>query len=166
MEFVTQKDIQKMPNGIIGCPISRVDEFMPEISHIINTFPYDGEWNVDAKVHMLMPGMFPCIPNWHYDFVPRDENKNQNFSKIDTNQKIYLWLSNAPITEFRDGRILKIQEWNEITQKDEHRGVASKEHIWRLFIRVYPATLKKAKPDERIKRRQIQTYLDAEKFTW
>lgn len=26
---------------------------------------------VDTKVHMLMPGMCPAIPNWHSDGVPR-----------------------------------------------------------------------------------------------
>jgi hypothetical protein len=26
---------------------------------------------VDSRVHMLMPGMWPCIPGWHHDDVPR-----------------------------------------------------------------------------------------------
>lgn len=26
---------------------------------------------VDSRVHMLMPGWFPCIPGWHHDDVPR-----------------------------------------------------------------------------------------------
>lgn len=29
---------------------------------------------VDTKTHMLMPGMFPAIPGWHTDGVPRDVN--------------------------------------------------------------------------------------------
>jgi hypothetical protein len=26
---------------------------------------------VDTRVHMLMPGWYPCIPGWHHDHVPR-----------------------------------------------------------------------------------------------
>lgn len=26
---------------------------------------------VDSRVHMLMPGWYPCIPGWHHDDVPR-----------------------------------------------------------------------------------------------
>lgn len=26
---------------------------------------------VDSRVHMLMPGWWPCIPGWHHDDVPR-----------------------------------------------------------------------------------------------
>lgn len=26
---------------------------------------------VDTRVHMLMPGWYPCIPGWHLDMVPR-----------------------------------------------------------------------------------------------
>ncbi len=25
---------------------------------------------IDSRVHMLMPGMYPCIPGWHHDDVP------------------------------------------------------------------------------------------------
>jgi hypothetical protein len=30
---------------------------------------------VDTKVHMLMPGMWPAIPGWHTDGVPRPDGK-------------------------------------------------------------------------------------------
>ena len=41
---------------------------------ILNCLPRD--WQdphvvVDSRVHMLMPGWFPCIPGWHHDDVPR-----------------------------------------------------------------------------------------------
>jgi hypothetical protein len=26
---------------------------------------------IDSRVHMLMPGWYPCIPGWHHDDVPR-----------------------------------------------------------------------------------------------
>lgn len=29
------------------------------------------KWVIDSRVHMLMPGWYPCIPGWHHDDVPR-----------------------------------------------------------------------------------------------
>lgn len=40
------------------------------------------EWHevpivVDSRVHMLMPGWYPCIPGWHHDDVPRTLSDGQ-----------------------------------------------------------------------------------------
>lgn len=32
---------------------------------------------VDSRVHMLMPGWYPCIPGWHLDDVPRTREDGQ-----------------------------------------------------------------------------------------
>lgn len=32
---------------------------------------------IDSRVHMLMPGWFPCIPGWHHDDVPRERSDGQ-----------------------------------------------------------------------------------------
>lgn len=32
---------------------------------------------IDSRVHMLMPGWFPCIPGWHHDDVPRTRPDGQ-----------------------------------------------------------------------------------------
>lgn len=32
---------------------------------------------IDSRVHMLMPGMYPCIPGWHHDDVPREREDGQ-----------------------------------------------------------------------------------------
>lgn len=32
---------------------------------------------MDSRVHMLMPGWFPCIPGWHHDDVPRNTHNGQ-----------------------------------------------------------------------------------------
>lgn len=44
----------------------------------IQTLP-DGWQNciIDSRVHMLMPGWFPCIPGWHHDDVPRSREDGQ-----------------------------------------------------------------------------------------
>ncbi len=32
---------------------------------------------IDTRVHMLMPGWYPCIPGWHHDDVPRTRSDGQ-----------------------------------------------------------------------------------------
>jgi hypothetical protein len=32
---------------------------------------------IDSRVHMLMPGWYPCIPGWHHDDVPRTRADGQ-----------------------------------------------------------------------------------------
>jgi hypothetical protein len=44
-----------------GGPITRA--FLEAAPETITVF--------DSRVHMLMPGWFPCIPGWHHDDVPR-----------------------------------------------------------------------------------------------
>jgi hypothetical protein len=47
----------------LGGPITR--EFL-------SLLPYTWENAIfDSRVHMLMPGWWPCIPGWHHDDVPR-----------------------------------------------------------------------------------------------
>ena len=40
-----------------------------------------GDWGeggvIDTRVHMLMPGWYPCIPGWHHDDVPRSRADGQ-----------------------------------------------------------------------------------------
>lgn len=75
---------------------------MPDLICIKDSFPErvdDFVW--DVKVHMLMPNQFPCIPNWHFDNIPRVNNK-QDFDKVTPDLPMYLWISNEPLTEFRD----------------------------------------------------------------
>lgn len=158
----------------LGCGVhhgSMLDliEFLPEqyIIPILEKFPKKDaihSFTFDVKVHMLMPGQYPCIPNWHYDLVPRDENKKQLMDKRDPNHKLYLWLSGPPFTEFRDGRKVEPQMWTEFTQFDEHRGTPATEHCWRLFIRAAPTELLPIELNS--ERRHSQVYLDANNFTW
>jgi hypothetical protein len=32
---------------------------------------------IDSRVHMLMPGWYPCIPGWHLDDIPRSRPDGQ-----------------------------------------------------------------------------------------
>lgn len=164
-----QIDWTKYDCGLIRTPFMDAYDLMPpEFGQILDTFKPERspwEYTIDVKVHMLMPGQYPCIPNWHFDMVPRDENLVQQFDQC-TDDKLYLWLSGPPITEFRDGREISPQEWIEFTQRDEHRGIASTEHQWRCFIRCCPVNILPPLPPEKWMRRHSQVYLDATNFKW
>lgn len=138
-------DWSKSHNGIMLCSFEQTKTLMPEVLPVIEELiPYlelnIDDYVIDVKVHMLMPDEYPCIPNWHRDFVPRDENKNQ-LPKLISGEKMYLWVSGAPYTEFKKDPVkIKTQNftWIEFTQNDLHRGVKSEIHTWRCFIRLIP----------------------------
>ena len=55
----------------LGGPITRA---------FLSRLPEDfvgGPLVVDTRVHMLMPGWYPCIPGWHHDDVPRTRADGQ-----------------------------------------------------------------------------------------
>lgn len=166
--MLSQKEITEMDNGLIACPFHFVGNIMPELKGVMHTFPDSGElYLFDVKVHMLMPNQYPCIPNWHYDFIPRDENGEKQPHLVDPSKKMFMWLSGPPLTEFRDGREVVPNKWIEFTQLDEHRCVESEDFQWRVFIRAFPYSIApKHVMDLPFRRRHTQVYLDAEKFTW
>ncbi len=52
----------------------------PVTKQVLDLLPPD--WKkvplvVDSRVHMLMPGWYPCIPGWHHDDVPRTRSDGQ-----------------------------------------------------------------------------------------
>lgn len=166
----TKVDWTKQHNGVHQASFEQLVELMPDLTELLGTFPEDPrDFIWDVKVHMLMPGQFPCIPNWHYDNVPRVNNK-QDFDKVRPDLPMYLWLSGAPLTEFRKkGETWSIspQTWVKFNQTDEHRGTMSTEFTWRGFIR---ATHKGIAPANRVgndpTRRHSQVYLDSNNFSW
>ena len=164
-------DIKKLNCGLRSAPLAHAEKLMPEIAPILWSAPamcwkdpYD--YVVDVKVHMLMPGQWPCIPNWHTDFCPRDGEGNKLPELRDKKHLMWLWLSGPPYTEFRDGREITPMTWIPFTQFDEHRGTQSEEHCWRMFIRLAPAEIAPRVTDGDYLRRHTQVYLDSDNFTW
>lgn len=71
-----------------------------------NTLP--SEFIVDTRVHMLMPGWFPCIPGFHHDDVARTRSDGQpDYDNAPYRAKHYMALINGDIcpTEFAVGSI-------------------------------------------------------------
>lgn len=63
---------------------------------------------IDSRVHMLMPGWFPCIPGFHHDDVPRSGRNGQpNYFNPEYKSEHILALVNGDIcaTEFALGEI-------------------------------------------------------------
>jgi len=169
-------DWKKCHNGLMLCTFEQAVKLMPEVAPILDQLKPHLEFNedqylVDVKVHMLMPNQYPCIPNWHRDFMPRDDKGNRIKDKP-SKLKMYMWISGAPLTEYKDKLTGKIftksaQQWHSFTQEDLHRGTKSKEHTWRCFIRVIPKQfVHKTTTNIGQIRRHSQVYLDAEKFHW
>ena len=157
-------DWSKQLCGIHQAPIEIVRELMPDLMEVLKTFPdrhEDFTW--DIKVHMLMPRQYPCIPNWHTDNVPR-ENGVQQFHKVQSELPMYLWISGAPLTQFKHGYVLP-QRWHRFSQLDEHRGTAAADFGWRGFIRATHKDILPPKSSDWL-RKHIQVYLDAETYQW
>jgi hypothetical protein len=61
---------------------------------------------IDSRVHMLMPGWYPCIPGYHHDDVARDATGQPNYDKQPYIAKHLLGLVNGEIapTKFAVGK--------------------------------------------------------------
>jgi hypothetical protein len=61
---------------------------------------------LDSRVHMLMPGWYPCIPGWHHDDVPRSRSDGQpNYvsPEYESEHVMALMGDNCAPTEFAIG---------------------------------------------------------------
>lgn len=150
--------------GVHQAPIEQAKRLMPDLKTLLETFPDKPElFTWDIKVHMLMPNQYPCIPNWHCDFVPR-ENGIQRFDLINPQYPMYCWISGPPLTQFKHG-FLHPGKWHRFTQQDEHRGTKAAEFSWRCFIRATHYKIQMPKSCDWL-RRHSQVYLDAETYQW
>jgi len=157
-------DWSKQHCGVHHAPIADLLFHMPDLSELIKTFPDNPEnFTWDVKVHMLMPRQYACIPNWHVDNVPRLDGR-QRFDLIKPELPMYLWISGAPLTQFKYGYI-QPEKWIRFTQVDEHRGTASADFCWRGFIRATHKDILPPKQSDHL-RRHCQVYLDSETFEW
>lgn len=158
-------DWSKQHCGVHQATAVEMLKLMPDLEPIISTFPEDANhFTWDVKVHMLMPGQYPCIPGKHVDMIPRDKEGKQDFSRARYDLKMWLWVSGHPLTKFGDNYI-EPQVWVPFTQADEHEGTVSEQFCWRCFIRAVPHEILKPKSSDFL-RRHSQVYLDASTFKW
>lgn len=151
--------------GVHQAPAEAVIELMPDLEALLDTFPDDPKaFTWDVKVHMLMPNQYPCIPNWHADFVPRVDGI-QRFDQVRPDLPMYVWISGPPLTQFKHGFLLP-QRWHRFTQLDEHRGTAASDFTWRAFVRAVHREIQPWKETGDWLRRHSQVYLDANGYQW
>lgn len=73
----TEQDIRNEPMYYSASPsyIRRQPEPAPLHIAFIEALGLDDEWTIDSRLHLLMPGHYPCIPGWHLDDIPRTAAK-------------------------------------------------------------------------------------------
>lgn len=179
--------------GLFRAPLHLAAQLMPSMRSLIDSVPVSDpeDWELDIKVHMLMPGQYPCIPNWHCDNVPRDESGLRYDLIPEDVPPMLLWVSGGPETEFltypvtmpdRPGSHQEIARfiqrlycstmriepnaWYSMDQMTPHRGTHAVTGGWRVFARATPKALAPARPVNSVIRRHAQVYLDAAEFGW
>lgn len=180
--------------GLFRAPLHLAAGLMPEMAELIASVPVTdpSQYELDIKVHMLMAGQYPCIPNWHTDMVGRDE-AGLRFDLIEENEEpMLLWISDGPETEFLasplhmpqmphshrdisrfvqdfhvcDFRKVQPNVWTAMDRQTPHRGTMATRSSWRVFARVTPLALAPRRPVHSVIRRHAQVYLDAREFAW
>lgn len=76
-----QEDIKNEPM-LFSCDIYSAYKLGGKITHdfldaLRNSMGLPEGIIIDSRVHMLMPGWFPCIPGFHHDDVPREREDGQ-----------------------------------------------------------------------------------------
>lgn len=96
---------------LFNCDVDHAWKYGNSITRrFLNCLPKDwvhADLVVDSRVHMLMPGWYPCIPGWHHDDVPRTgPNGQPNYGEGQDRSEHIIMLANADIapTEFAIGK--------------------------------------------------------------
>jgi len=125
--------------GLFRAPLHLAAGLMPEMAELIASVPVQdpSQYELDIKVHMLMPGQFPCIPNWHTDMVVRDES-GLRFDLIDPEAPpMLLWISDGPETEFLAEQLTMIERpgsHQEIARRINYRGDVGGRPVMTQFV--------------------------------
>lgn len=128
-------DLKRIQAGLINIPFWDCYNNYPELKDILDSFnpkEFPKElYCFDIRIHSLSPGEYPGIFNWHHD-------TNTFKSNIKPTTKLYLWVSNEPLTEFQEYGKIPEKTWFEFNTNDLHRALPSKTFCDRLFIRAAP----------------------------
>jgi hypothetical protein len=94
-----------------------------------------GDFVVDTRVHMLMPGWYPCIPGYHHDDVPRTRSDGQPNYALDQDRSEHIvCLVNGDIcptdfavgeSDFEEpalGRII-YRDWHKEVERKIEQGI-------------------------------------------
>lgn len=126
----SEADIKNEPM-LFNCDFEHAGRLGGRITQeFLNILPVSwkqGPLVIDTRVHMLMPGWFPCIPGWHHDDVPRTRADLQpNYGPGQFRSNHILMLVNGDIcpTEFAVGEADLIEPpLGQIIYKEWHKQV-------------------------------------------
>ncbi len=100
--------------------------------HFLVSLPYELQNEntlIDSRVHMLMPGWFPCIPGYHHDDVPRERADGQpeySNPSYRTNHALALYNGDICPTEFAIGeQEFSNPESHEVVYREWHKEVVN-----------------------------------------
>lgn len=130
----TTEQIKNEPM-LFSCDYSTASKLGGPLTHVFLAY-LPQEWRsapdliIDSRVHMLMPGWFPCIPGFHHDDVPRTGQDGQpNYETPEYRSKHVLFLANADVspTQFALGSAeFNVPPPGEVVYKHWHKEVCSK----------------------------------------
>jgi hypothetical protein len=138
-DITTTSSIKNEPM-LFNCDLEHALQYAGPITrHWLSNLPEDwiavGETLViDTRVHMLMPGWYPCIPGWHHDDIIRNPITGQPDydSEYKTEHIITLVNSHTAPTKFalgtssfiypEDGKIV-YGEWTKEVDKQIEDGI-------------------------------------------
>ena len=85
---------------------------------------------VDTRSHMLMAGMYPCIPGWHCDSFLEGDEQRRLYTPLDPLITNYMYLSGEPATLFLVGRdvecpVTERNHWGDVSKWVEAQGLAT-----------------------------------------
>lgn len=192
----TPELLQALPCGLHQVPIREAMRHLPELYDLYPSVPLTrhemDHYLIDVKIHMLMKGMYPCIPNWHCDHVPRVGGKLRYGAPVSP-APMFLWISEGPHTEFLAGqgdlnpppkdhgelderirfadpetKLMPEQTWCAFWQDTPHRGTPATENGWRVFARlVHRSVIEQSGARQQVNpiRRHAQVYLPHD-FHW
>lgn len=117
---------------LFQCDLNRASKLGgPITSEFLSLLPR--EWResslrIDSRVHMLMPGWFPCIPGWHHDDVPRTRLDSQpDYENVRRAQHLMVIVSSVPDlcpTQFALGAAeLEVPEVGKTIYAEWHKDV-------------------------------------------
>lgn len=147
---------------------------------------------IDTRVHMLMPEMYPCIPGWHVDGAPRENNIPQLHKASDHVTHFIMNAGDCAPTHMLSGVVgfdvegdeaykeldAKVNGWLDgdrgyrkaesgviykLTGRTIHRGSPATKRGWRWFGRISIGD--EATPANEI-RTQTQVYLSTLNQGW
>lgn len=129
---------------LFNCDADHADEFGGPITHaFLRELDGIDDWGevplvIDSRVHMLMPGWYPCIPGWHHDDVPRTRSDGQpNYGEGQCRSRHIFCLVNASVapTEFALGKADFLEpDLNQVIYSEWH-GKVEKHLGWSTLKR-------------------------------